>query len=163
METRKINFYKETIFSKLQMQSLLLNRLELAFPGILLTLRVSKWCSTSSLGCDPGENGYTPKTVQRSWEECKPMQGKENPPERSPGWRHWEQQEHGNQRGQWRTNSLRSSSQKEDTMAGKGDDGVTFYLSTIFHGSILKHITGRNSLILPEEAADLKGSLGSKN
>lgn len=41
METR-INLYEETIFSKLQMQNLLLNRLELAFPGILLTLRVSK-------------------------------------------------------------------------------------------------------------------------
>lgn len=51
---------------------------------------------------------------------------------------------------------------KKDRGAREGDDGVTFCLSTIFHGNISKHITGGSSLILPEEAADLKGSLGSK-
>lgn len=49
---------------------------------------------------------------------------------------------------------------EKDTGAREGDDGVTFYLSTIFHGSISKHIAG--SFILPEEDADLKSSLGSK-
>lgn len=53
-----------------------------------------------------------------------------------------------------------SRGQKPDTGAGEGEAGVTFHLSTIFHWSISKHITGSSSLILPEEAPDLKGSLG---
>lgn len=52
---------------------------------------------------------------------------------------------------------------KKKTGAWDGDDGVTFYLPTIFPWSIIsKHITGSSPLILPEEHADLKGSLGSK-
>lgn len=44
--------------------------------------------------------------------------------------------------------------------AREGEASVTSYLSTIFHWSISELMTGRSSLILPEE--DFKGSLGSK-
>lgn len=46
--------------------------------------------------------------------------------------------------------------------AKEGDDGVAFYFSAILHGSISEHIIGGSSLILPEEDADLQGSLGGK-
>lgn len=46
--------------------------------------------------------------------------------------------------------------------AGEGEASVTSYLSTIFHWSISELMTGSSSLILPEEDADFKGSLGSK-
>ena len=49
-----------------------------------------------------------------------------------------------------------------ENRGGGRDDGVTFDLSAIFHGSISKHFPGGSSLIPPEQGADSKGSLGSK-
>ena len=46
--------------------------------------------------------------------------------------------------------------------AGEAEASVPSYLPTIFHWSISELMTGRSSLILPEEDADFKGSLGSK-
>lgn len=55
-----------------------------------------------------------------------------------------------------------AAARKHTRGAGEGEASVPFYLPTIFHWSISEHMRGRSSLILPEEEADFKRSLGSK-
>lgn len=72
-ETRKLNVHGEpTFLNWRRMQSLLLVGPEVACPGALLASRVSLQSLISRFGCDSGENGYTPKTVQSSCRKAHP-------------------------------------------------------------------------------------------
>lgn len=87
--------------------------------------------------------------------------GKENTPE-TPGMKALKVARAGSQRGEGGSSKCVILRPENRHGAGEGEASVISYLSTIFHWSISELMTGRSSLILPEEDADFKGSLGSK-
>lgn len=94
--------------------------------------------------------------LRQGGEEHKCTRGEENTPE-TPRLKALKAARAGSQRG----GSMCAIPQPEHRhRAREGEASVTSYLSTIFHWSISELMTGRSSLILPEE--DFKGSLGSK-